>query len=72
MWLDADDLRSDIKSLIAEAEEENSQTNYVTASVMKTGEIMGYHKVIKMIDEQEAAYTKMARENYKRHMEEQK
>lgn len=64
MWVDMDDLRSDI-------EREKKKLEESDKNLMILGEINGYSKLLKMLDELEEAYMREGRENYKRRMEEQ-
>lgn len=65
MYIDCDDLRSDIQTQITKIEGRGR-----TLNATEVGKIMGLQMVRTMLDEFEEAYFKEARENYKRRMEE--
>lgn len=64
MWIDKDDLRSDIEREKKKLEESDKNLEIL-------GEINGYSKVLKMLDELEEVYMRQGRDNYKRRMEKQ-
>ena len=59
MWVDIDDLRSDIQRQIMEIEGRAS-----TLNATEVGKIMGLQMVQTMLDEFEEAYCKEARASY--------
>lgn len=61
MWVDADDLRSDIQTKITEIEGRGR-----TLNAAEVGKIMGLQMVQTMLDEFEEAYCKEVRANYER------
>lgn len=61
MWVDADDLRSDIQTEITKIEGRGR-----TLNATEVGKIMGLQMVQTMLDEFEEAYCKEARANYER------
>lgn len=61
MWVDADDLRSDIQTEIMKIEGRGR-----TLNATEVGKIMGLKMVQTMLDEFEEAYCKEARANYER------
>ena len=65
MWVDTDDVRSDIQTEITKIEGRGR-----TLNATEVGKIMGLQMVQTMLDEFEEAYFKEARANYKRLMEE--
>lgn len=65
MWIDIDDLRSDIQTKITKIEGRGR-----TLNATEVGKIMGLQMVQTMLDEFEEAYYKEAKEHYERLMEE--
>lgn len=65
MWVDMDDLRSDIQTEITKIEGRGR-----TLNATEVGKIMGLQMVRTMLDEFEEAYFKEAKEHYERLMEE--
>lgn len=65
MWVDVDDLRSDIQRQITKIEGRGR-----TLNATEVGKIMGLQMVQTMLDEFEEAYFKTAREHYERLMDE--
>lgn len=61
MWVDADDLRSDIQTEIMKIEGRGR-----TLNATEVGKIMGLKMVQTMLDEFEEAHCKEARANYER------
>lgn len=59
MWVDADDLRSDIQTEITKIEGRGR-----TLNATEVGKIMGLQMVQTMLDEFEESYCKEARANY--------
>lgn len=72
MWVDIDDLRSDIGDLKSDIEREKKELAEGEKNLTILGEIDGYNKVLKMLDDIEEVYMREGRENYKRRMEEQR
>lgn len=67
MWVDTDDLRSDIQSQIMKIEGRGR-----TLNATEVAKIMGLQMVQTMLDDLEEAYFKEAKKNYERLMEEYK
>ena len=67
MWVDTDDLRSDIQTQIMKIEGRGR-----TLNATEVAKIMGLQMVQTMLDDLEEAYFKEARKNYERLMEEYK
>lgn len=53
MRIDIDELRSELERRMKEAEEEGRKTDNFIASLMAMGEVIGYHKILKMVNESE-------------------
>lgn len=61
MWIDIDDLKSDIQTEITKIEGRGR-----TLNATEVGKIMGLQIVHNMLDDFEESYCKEARENYER------
>lgn len=62
MWIDIDELRSELERRMKEAEEEGRKTDNFIASLMAMGEVIGYHKILKMVNESEEGCRKQRTE----------
>lgn len=62
MWIDIGELRSELERRMKEADEDGRQTDNFIASLMAMGEVIGYHKILKMLNESEEVCRKQRTE----------